>query len=122
MRRLVFAVSLVALPVFSLVAMPVSTFLPKAEALKKKGAMALFSRDMGLMKREFTTAATQLRNERLAAAKAGGKPAYCPPAKGRLDLDELMGHLRTIPPAQRGMSFKTAYGNFLIKKFPCRAS
>lgn len=121
MRRFVFAFCITILPI-SLAAMPVSTFLPKAEALKKKGAMALFSSDMGLMKKEFTTAAKQLRDERLAVSKAGGKPAYCPPDKARLNLDELMGHLRAIPPAQRGMSFKTAYAGFLTKKFPCLGS
>lgn len=101
--------------------MPVSEVLTKAEALKKKGAMAVFSSDLRLIKNELETSGKQLRDERRATLKAGGKPAYCPPAKGNFDSDELLAYLRTIPPAQRGMSFKAAYKSFLVKKFPCKA-
>lgn len=118
MRKLAGMMLLVAVP-SALNAMPLSEFLPKAEALQKKGAMALFSSDMGLLKNELKAAGAQLRAERLSAAQAGRKPAYCPPPKGGLNPNELVTYLQTIPPAQRGMSFKDAYKSFLIKKYPC---
>lgn len=101
--------------------MPLTIFLPKAEALNKKGAMALFSSDLGVIKKQFATAGQQLRVERVAALKAGAKPAYCPPAKGNFNTDELLAHLRAIPPAQRGITFKAAYKSFLVRKWPCPA-
>lgn len=102
-------------------AMPLSVFLPKAEALNKKGPMALFSSDLGVIKKQFTTTATQVRRERLAAVKAGGKPAYCPPDKAKFDSDELLAYLRSVPPAQRNMTFTAAYKSFLVRKWPCSA-
>lgn len=102
-------------------AMPVSTFLTKAEALQKKGAMALFSSDIGVLKKEMQASGSQIKAERLAAVKAGRKPDFCPPAKASMGSAELLGHLRAIPAAQRGMPFKAAYKGFLVKKFPCPA-
>ena len=53
--------------------MPVGSFLAKAEALKAKGMMAMFSSDMGLLKAEFMTGAkawrAQARNRRLRIAR-----------------------------------------------------
>ena len=101
--------------------MTAGTFLAKSEALMKKGPMALFSGDVGVLKKELRTASTQLRAARLAVVKAGGKPAYCPPDKGSMNSNELLAHLRAIPQAQRGMSFKAALGGLLVKKYPCSA-
>lgn len=82
--------------------MPVSTFLAKADALKKKGAMALFSSDINLLKKEGMNSAAALRAERLQAIKAGKKPAFCPPEKGgSLNSGELLTHLQSIPAPQR---------------------
>lgn len=100
-------------------AMDVSTFLAKSEALMKKGPMALFSGDIGVLKKEMQTSGGQIKAERLAAIKAGEKPAFCPPAKASMRSDELLSHLRAIPAAQRGMPFRAAYKSFLIRKFPC---
>jgi len=69
MRTLAGILLLVSVP-SPLHAMPLSEFLPKAEALQRKGAMALFSSDMGLLKTELKSAGAQLRAERLAAANA----------------------------------------------------
>ena len=102
-------------------AMPVSTFLTKSEALMKKGPMAVFSGDLGLLKKEMQRSGGQLKAERLAAVKAGQKPAFCPPAKASMSPNELLNHLRAVPAAQRNMPFKAAYRSFLVKKFPCPA-
>lgn len=102
--------------------MPASTFLQKAEALKKKGAMALLSSDMGLLKKEMTGAANALRAERLAAQKAGRKPAFCPPAKAAgMGADEIIGHFQSIPAPERArMTSRDGFRTLLAKKYPCR--
>lgn len=121
MKTFVLATALAAIPLTTAAAMPLSQFLPKAEALKRKGAMALFSSDLKIIKREMQTSTGQIRAERLAAVKAGRRPDFCPPAKTAIDADELLNHLRAIPAGQRGMPFKAAYKSFLVRKFPCPA-
>lgn len=102
--------------------MPASTFLSKAEALKKKGALALLSSDLRLLRKEMNASFAVLRAERLAAEKAGKKPAYCPPAKSEgVEPEEIIGHFRSIPEAQRPrVTAKDGFRSFLAKKFPCR--
>ena len=121
MRPVVLALVLAVAPVTALTAqsMPVSQFLSKADALQKKGALALFSSDIGLLKREVQNSAKQLRAEQVAAQKAGRKPATCMPAKASMTSTELLGHFRSIPPAQRGMNVKAAFASFVNKKYPC---
>lgn len=101
MKKLSFAVILLATPVGAS-AMDVATFLSKAEALQKKGAMALFSSDIGLLKKEFMTAGKQLRAEQVAAKAAGRRPAMCLPPKASMNSNELMAHFR--PPAATSAS------------------
>ena len=102
--------------------MPVSEFLARAEVLQKKGAMALFSKDIGVLKGEITNSGKQLRAEQVAAEKAGRKPATCLPAKkANINSDELLAHFRSIPPAQRNMSVKAGFAGLMRKKFPCPA-
>lgn len=78
----------------ALPAMPVSEFLAKAEALKAKGAMALFSSDVKLLKKEMEPIILAYEADNAAARKAG-KPLSCPPEKPRLNLIE---DFRAIPP------------------------
>ncbi|PSJ43382.1 hypothetical protein [Allosphingosinicella deserti] len=119
--KLIAAALLAAAPVTSANAMNVADFLLKADALEKKGMMALFSSDYKLLKGEVETASKQLRSERLAAQKAGRKPAYCPPAKGGgLTPNEMLAQLRTIPAAQRSrVELKDGLKAVLSRKFPC---
>ncbi len=101
--------------------MDIATFLSKADALKKKGVMALFSSDLQNLKSEVENAGAQLHAERIAAQKEGRKPAYCPPSKSGLNSHELLAHFRTIPPAQRGrMQVKEGLRDLVAKKYPCR--
>lgn len=120
MTKLICVFALLALPATAQ-AMDVATFLTKANALEKKGAMAMFSGDLRLLMNEGKTASKALRAERLADVKAGRDPGYCPPAKGSTSSTEVLAHMRSIPPAQRSMSFKTALAGFLRKKYPCPA-
>jgi hypothetical protein len=102
-------------------AMPVSTFLQKADALQAKGMLALFASDYKTLKAEVTNASAQLRAERLAARAAGRRPAYCPPQdQGSLDSNELLAAFRTIPPAVAARTeVKDALRALLARKFPC---
>jgi hypothetical protein len=103
--------------------MPLPTFLAKADGLKRKGALALFSGDLKVLKKEMQGSAQQLRAERLAAAKDGKKPAYCPPEKaGGLDSNEVLSHFHSIPAAQRArMTTKDGFRSLMAKKYPCKA-
>lgn len=121
-RKILLAATLVMLPV-ALHAMTVAVFLEKADALKSRGALAMFSSDLGLLKSEVRTASAALRAERLAAERAGRRPAFCPPrAGGRLDSDELLRHFQSIPPAQRSrMQVRDGLRSLLVRKYPCPA-
>ena len=121
MRHIAAALLLLAAPLTALQAqtMPVSTFLAKAEALKKKGPMALFSSDIGLLKKEIQNSAKGLRAEQIAANKAGRKPSSCMPAKAPINSNELLEHFQSIPPAQRSMPVRSAFASLIRKKFPC---
>lgn len=125
MQKLAVALLLSVVPVTAAQAqnMPLNQFLDKATALEKKGAMALFSSDIGRLKKEIQNSGKELRAERLAAAAAGRKPAFCPPEKGAsLNSSELLSHFRSIPQAQRArMRTKEAFRNFMARKYPCPA-
>jgi hypothetical protein len=84
--------------------------------------MAIFSSDMGRLKKEIQNSAKELRAERLAAKAAGRKPAFCPPEKGAaLNASEILSHFRSIPPAQRDrMRTREAMRSLMARKFPCR--
>ena len=126
MRYLGLALLITAAPLGALQAqsMPVPQFLAKADALKKKGPLALFSGDLNLLKKEVTESAKLLRAERLAATAAGRKAAYCPPegAGSSLGADDVLGHFRSIPAALAAkMRVKDGMRSLMAKRFPCPA-
>ncbi|MDP9414520.1 MAG: hypothetical protein M3Q08_10615 [Pseudomonadota bacterium] len=123
MRKVAVALLMALAPAGALHAqsMPISDFLTRAEALKKKGLMATVSKDLGVLKAEIQNSGKQLRAEQNEAAKAGRKPATCMPKKASFGPDELLGHLRSIPPQQRSMSIKAGLAGLMRKKYPCPA-
>ncbi|HEX8449738.1 MAG TPA: hypothetical protein VF652_09125 [Allosphingosinicella sp.] len=119
--KLLAAASLAVVPIGAAQAMDVATFLVKADALQKKGVMALMSSDYKLLKSEIETNAAALRAERLAAERARRKPAYCPPAKQSLTSGEILAAFRSIPAAQRPrVQVKDALRALMARKYPCR--
>ena len=121
MKKLLAAVLLAAAPLSTANAMDVATFLTKADALQKKGMMALMSSDYKLLKQEVAVNSSALNAERLAAERAKRKPAYCPPGKQWVSPDELLAAFRTIPAAQRPrIQVKDALRALLARKYPCR--
>ena len=119
--KLLAALLLAVVPLGAAQAMDVATFLAKADALKKKGMMALMSSDYKLLKQEIVTHSQALRAERLAAERARRKPAYCPPSKSGLGSDEILAAFRSIPVAERPrIDIKDALRALLARKYPCR--
>jgi hypothetical protein len=100
--------------------MTVATFLTKADALKAKGPMALFSSDMGLLRQEGVAAGAAYK-ARLGQERSSGRPSSCPPKGVTVDSDKLLGFLRTYPePARPRTSMKTAIADYFIRTYPCR--
>ena len=104
-------------------AMPVSDFVTKANALEKKGVMAMLSGDFRLLKNEVNTSTQLAVREERAAVKAGRKPTMCLPKSGNLSLGttEVLNHMRAVPSAQRTISVKDGMSGLLRKKYACPA-
>ena len=123
MLRIMIALALAATPLTAAVAqtMNAETFHQRAQALKKKGAMALFSRgEIKALTKEGQAAAKRAREQRLATLKAGGKPRSCPPEGSRMGSDEFMTRLASIPPAERArIDMTEATIRILASKYPC---
>lgn len=121
-RRLLLAgISLAAIPLSAASAMPVESFLTKADALMKKGAMAVFSRDIKLLMNQVKKDAAELKAANQAAAAAGKPKAYCtPPSGAKLGNREILAAMRAVPPAQRATtSSKDALKAHLARRYPC---
>ncbi len=100
--------------------MTAATFLAKADALQAKGAMALFSSDIGMLKAE-GMAGGQAYRARLAQERAVGHPSSCPPPGTRVDSTRLLGFLRAYSPAERQRkSMREAMAELFVKSWPCR--
>ena len=115
---------LAAAPLTAAAAMPVSTFLTKAEALKRKGPLALFSGDMKLLRSQITADAVELRKERLAAAAAGRPTAFCPPSGGiKMTDKDVLSAMEAVPAAQRASTdTRTALRAYFARRYPCARS
>lgn len=99
--------------------MNVAAFLAKADALRAKGPMALFSSDYKLLKSEGEAAGADYR-ARLNAERAAGRPSSCPPKGTKVSSDKLLAFLRTYPEAHRPRtSMKQAIGDFFARNYPC---
>ena len=123
MKRFLAALAVLTLPTVLYAApgdMPVATFLAKADALKAKGPMALFSSEVGLLKAEGQAAGEAYRN-RLSAERAAGRPSSCPPKGTKVKSDDLLAFLRTYPANVRPkVPMKQAIGDYFIKTYPCK--
>ncbi len=121
-RLVLFSVPLALLASPAQAEMSVATMLAKADALEKKGMLAMMSSDVKLLQSEIQTAGQAYR-QRLDADKAAGRPSHsCPPPKGKAKVgsNEILAYMRTIPVAQQAStSVKGAWPGFMKKKFPC---
>jgi hypothetical protein len=126
MRRIILAVALIAfIPSAVAAARPMTAgeFLARAEPLLKKSKIALMlSSDARQLMRTVGDTAQNLRT-RLDAERAAGRPATtCLPPKGKaaFSANELLGHIRALPPSQKNESFDQAFAGYMAKKYPCR--
>jgi hypothetical protein len=112
-----------AMPLTAASAMPVSTFLDKANRLEKKGPAALFSSDLKLLTRQIKADAAELRAENKAAEAARRRKAYCTPAGGvKLSNRDILEAMNAVPPAQRASTqTKEAMRSYFARRFPCSA-
>jgi hypothetical protein len=102
-------------------AMPVQTFLAKANALKSRGPLALFSGDLKLLTNQIKADFAQLRSERLAAQAAHRPTAFCPPAPGvKLTDKDILGAMQAIPAASRPVTdTRDVLRAYMAQRFPC---
>jgi hypothetical protein len=123
LKKLILGACLIALPLAGAQAMNVADFLGKADALQKKGMMALFSGgDIKALKAEIVGNGAALHKERMANKAAGRPQGYCPPEKSSLNSNEILAAFHTIPPAQRSsVQVKDALRALLTRKYPCRS-
>ena len=102
--------------------MSVATFLTRAEALEKKGMMAMFSSDLKVLKAEAEGAGDAYRASLAADRKAGRTPHSCPPPKGKASIssDDMLAHLRSYPASRRqAIPLKAAFADLMKKRYPC---
>ena len=126
MTRLALALFLAAVPAgASAQNMNAEQFHQRAQALKAKGAMALFSRgEINALTAEGQAAGKAAREQRLAAVRAGKSPRYCPPeGQNKMGSDEFMSRLAAIPQQERQkIDMVEATNRMLAAKFPCPAA
>lgn len=99
--------------------MSVAAFLAKADALKAKGAMALFSPDIKLLQNE-GQAAGEAYKTRLTAERKADAPSSCPPKGTKVNSNKLIAFLRTYPePTRPRTTMRAAIADYFIKTWPC---
>lgn len=100
--------------------MDVATFLARAEALQRRGPLALFSGDYKRLTGLIKADAQALKAEREAAQAAGRTPAYCPPGPIKMGPRDIMTAMREVPPAERARTdTRTALRAYFARRFPC---
>lgn len=118
--RIAFAAALIGLSA-PVSAMTVAEFMAKVAGLKAKGPMALFSSDIGVLKREGMAAGESIRADQDAAAAAGRPGPTCVPKGSKVSSNELLAYFEKIPPAQQQrMSVKQGMVSLFRQKWPCR--
>jgi hypothetical protein len=124
-RALPFAVLIaVAAPALAANEMTAGQFLAKAEPLLKKNKMALMFSGEARKLIGVLGHAAQNNRARLEADKRAGRTVdTCLPEKGKakVNANELLAHIRAMPPAQKAQSFDSAFASYTAKKYPCRA-
>ena len=103
--------------------MSVATFLTKADALQRKGMLALMSSDLKLVVNEGKGAAAAYeRNHKAAKARGEHHALGCPPKGTKYGQKDFMADMRAIPAAERGRTSVTqALTRGMARRFPCRA-
>lgn len=100
--------------------MSVAAFLAKADALKAKGPMALFSPDIKVLQQEGQAAGLAYKAQ-LDAERSQGRPSSCPPKGVKISSDQVLTHLRSYPADLRPRTtMRAAIGDMFKRSWPCR--
>lgn len=117
--RSMFAIALLAAPAGAS-AMPVSTFLVKADSLKAKGPFALFSSDLKLLSNQVKADFAQILSDHAAAKKAHRATDFCPPASVNLTDKDIVAAMQAVPPAARARTdSREALRGLMVRRYPC---
>ena len=103
--------------------MNAESFLQRANKLKAKGPLALFSRGEIKVLMDEGQASGKAASARNKADKVGGRPTrFCPPTGPQsMNSDEYMTRLAAIPRAVRQrIDMTEATTRIMAAKFPCR--
>ena len=121
--RIAAGLLLVMAPIASAAAMPVSTFLAKAEKLQSRGPFAVFSGDLKLLTNQIKRDGAELKAANEAAAAAGKRKAYCWPEGGAgIGPKEVLQAMQAVPAVQRPRTTtKDAMRAYFARRFPCKA-
>ena len=102
--------------------MTLATFLAKAAALKKRGALALLSSDFSLLKSEVEASNAAYIASLQADRAATRAPHSCPPQRAGMSSDELLAHFESYPAAQRArITVRQGFFDLMRQRFPCAA-
>ena len=98
----------------------VADFLAKADALQKKGMLAMFSSDLGLLKSvtkdDIGAFAGQLKDHSASACPPKDSSGY----KINFTSTELLNYYRSVPQPRRTISSRQAFAEFMSSKYPCK--
>lgn len=100
--------------------MPAADFLRRADVLRARGPIALFSPDLKRLQKAAEDAGDELHNEHTADITAGRRTDYCSPVSKYLGPRELVEGLHAIPANQlRQMDIKQAMRAIFQRNYPC---
>jgi len=107
-------------PAWSAPRMNAALFLQKADALRRRGPLALFSSDLKLLQAQAENAGDELKAEHDAAKREGRPLSYCTPDRKVLGPQELIDGLHRIPAYElRAIDIKQAMHVILVRNYPC---
>ena len=116
---------LVATPVAQTRPMSVADVMAKADAIQRKGMLAIFSSEVGAIKAEAQEDVDAFGRELANASQTHRPLPACPPTSGpnsfkfTVDTAELLQYYRSLPAADRSLSSRQAFAQFMSRKFPC---
>lgn len=100
-------------------AMSVREFLSIADRLPQNATAALRPEGRRLIN-EVSTSVHAVRNEQVAAVRAGRRPAYCIPSAGSgITPEGLLARFRAMPQGRRDIPVQQAIREWMIERWPC---
>ena len=100
--------------------MPANIFLKKADALRARGPLALFSADLKTLQFEAEAAGDELHDEHAAQLASHQPTDWCAPVTKYLAPRELIEGMHALPSAELDqMDIKQAMRVIFTRDYPC---